>query len=146
MAIPQESEQGARLLAHVDCVQAPKRCWCRAGSARSEFDRLGGKILDRREFFVDRLQGGQDLKERFPRRRLDDETLAFLAHDRIRALSSNSRGIRTAWFRPFLNSLTLRPEVASACGIGRDIGRASRSVNLNAGHYSAAAALPHIRA
>src|SRR5215218_6241363 len=44
--------------------------------------------------------------------------------------SSNSRGIRTAWFRPFLKSLTLRPEAASACGIGRDIGRASRTVNL----------------
>src|SRR5271165_3895439 len=60
------------------------RCWCRACSA-SKLDGLRMRIGDRRKLFVERCQGRKQGQQRFGRRRLDDQPLAFLAHNRILA-------------------------------------------------------------
>ncbi len=54
------------------------------GSA-SEIDRIGTQIDDGRKIFAEWLESREHCQQRFGRSRLDDQSIAFLTHDRLAA-------------------------------------------------------------
>lgn len=74
-------------------------------SATSELDRLCPWTRDLRELLVERLEPGQDCQERGVGYRLDDQARTFRSVASWPG-SSRSRGILTAWLRPFRKTRT----------------------------------------
>jgi len=70
----------------------------------SEIKPVRRRVIDFRKLFVDRIKGFQNLRERFLWHGFDDERGPSLRMMASRLATELAR-IRTAWLRPFLNSL-----------------------------------------